>query len=385
MIALYFGNNAGDIVASTGVDALKKLKLPKLSGINFRRKLPPLVGIDISSSAVKVLELGKSGNRYRVERVGIDPLPPNAIIENSVADVDAVAQSVSRAVSRSGTKCKHAVLAVPASHVITKTINMPAGLSEVELESQIMFDASRYIPYPLDEVNIDFQVLGPSEASPKEDEILLAACRKEVVEDYVSVVSLQGLTPRVVDVETFAVENAYAFVSSNEARRNKEGVVAMLDIGATATHLTVIKGYRTIYSRDHAFGGRLLTDEIQRVYGLSYQEAGLAKKAGGLPEGYEEEVLAPFKESMAQEAVRALQFFYSSSPYNSVDSVMLAGGTSQLPGVPELLEDRIGASVSMLNPFQFMGVSSHVSREQVNSEASSLLVACGLALRGFDN
>ena len=348
------------------------------------KKTPSMIGVDISSSAVKVLELSRNGQRLQVERIGVDSLPPNAIVESSIADIEAVSDSVSRAVSRSGAKCKNAVIAVPASHVITKSITLPGDLQDSELESQIMFDAARYVPYPLEEVNLDYVRMGPSPEKPKEDEFLLVACRKEVVDDYVAVVSNQGLKPAIVDVETYAVENAVANYAASGGDKDLDGVVAVLDFGAVSTHLTVLKNTRTVYSRDHAFGGRLLTDEIQRVYGLSYGEAGMAKKTLQLPEGFEEEVFGPFRESMAQEAVRALQFFYSSTPYNAVDRILLAGGASLTHGAVDLLGERLDAPVTLLNPFQYMSVSNNISAGVVKSESSSMLVACGLALRSFD-
>jgi len=367
------------------VSAFKKLKLPDIGNFGLGgNKSSSMIGVDISSSAVKVLELGRSSSGFRVERIGVDSLPPNAIVESSIADIEAVSDSVSRAVSRSGTKCRDAVIAVPASHVITKSISLPADLSGAELDSQIMFDAARYIPYPLEEVNLDYVKMGPSPEKPKEDEYLLVACRKEVVDDYVAVVSTQGIRPAIVDVETYAVENAVANYAKSSGDGSLDGVVAVLDFGAVSTHLTVLKNTRTVYARDHAFGGRLLTDEIQRVYGLSYGEAGMAKKTLQLPEGYEEEVFEPFRESMAQEAVRALQFFYSSTPYNAVDRILLAGGTSLVHGAAELLGERLDAPVMLFNPFQYMSVSKNTDADTVKAESSSMLVACGLALRSFD-
>ncbi|NIO38716.1 MAG: type IV pilus assembly protein PilM, partial [Burkholderiales bacterium] len=225
---------------------------------------------------------------------------------------------VERAVKRSGTRCKHAAVAVAGAHVITKTIRMPASLNDSELQTQIEMEADHYIPYPLDEVNMDYQVLGPAEDNAEEIEVLMAACRKEIVDDYVAVIQAHGLTPAVVDIETYAMENAYSLIAQHMPGGGMEKTVAILDIGATTTNINVIHNNRSVYSRDHTFGGRQLTEEIQRRYGLSYEEAGLAKKQGGLPDNYQTDVLRPFMEAMCQEAMRALQFFYSSSPFNSV-------------------------------------------------------------------
>ena len=350
----------------------------------FSKRKPPLIGIDISSSAVKVLELAKNGSQLRVERYTVEPLPQNAIVESAITDVEKVGATVESAVRRSGTRCRHAAVAVAASHVITKTIVMPSGLSEPELESQILMEADHYIPYPLDEVNLDFEVLGPSEGNPTEDEVLIAACRKEVVDDYIAVVERSALIPAVIDVESFAMQGAYSLISHQTPGGGMEKTVAVIDFGATTTHINVLHNNRSVYTRDHTFGGRQLTEEIQRRYGLSYEEAGLAKKVGGLPDNYETDILHPFMEAMCQEAIRALQFFYSSSPFNNVDQVLLAGGCSQITGVDELLATRLGTPTQVANPFTAMSLASRVKPQNLGNDAPSLMVACGLAMRGFD-
>lgn len=350
----------------------------------LEKKRPPLVGVDISSSAVKVLELSKAGEQVRVERYAVEPLPQNAVVEHQITEVEQVADAVERAIKRSGTKCKNVAVAVPAAHVITKTIKMVAGLSDQDRHTQIEMEADHYIPYPLDEVNLDYQVLGPSETNPEEVDVLLAACRKEIVDDYLAVVQGPGLQPLVVDVETYAMENAYSLIASHMPGGGLEKTVAVLDVGATATNINAIHNNRSIYTRDHTFGGRQLTEEIQRRYGLSYEEAGLAKKQGGLPDNYQTDVLRPFMEAMCQEIMRALQFFYSSTPFNSVDQILLAGGCAQIPGIDELVAARIGVPTIVANPFASMALSSRVKPQLLANDAPSLMISCGLALRSFD-
>ncbi len=350
----------------------------------FSRKQSGLVGIDISASAVKLLELSKSGDHYRVERYTVEPLPQNSVVENAIADVDQVGRAVDRALKRSGSRCKHAAVAVSSSHVITKTINMPGGMKEEELESQIELEADHYIPYPLEEVNLDFEVLGPSEANPNDDEVLIAACRREIVDDYVAVVERPGMSAKVVDVDAFAMESAYNVIVNYVADGGLDKTVAILDFGATTTHVNVMHNNRSVYTRDHAFGGRQLTEEIQRRYGLSYEEAGVAKKVGGLPDNYQTDILQPFTEAMCQETLRALQFFYSSSPFDKVDHLLLAGGCSQIPGIDELISARVGVPATLANPFVSMSLSSRIKPKILTSDAPSLMVACGLALRSFD-
>lgn len=350
----------------------------------FSRSRPPVIGIDVSSSACKVLELSQQDGHSRVERYAVEPLPQNSVVEHAITEVEQVAQAVERAVKRSGTRCKYAAVAVAGAHVITKTIRMPANLNDSELQTQIEMEADHYIPYPLDEVNMDYQVLGPAEDNPEEIEVLMAACRKEIVDDYVAVIHQPGLTPAIVDIETYAMENAYSLIAQHMPGGGMEKTVAMLDVGATTTNINVIHNNRSVYSRDHTFGGRQLTEEIQRRYGLSYEEAGLAKKQGGLPDNYQTDVLRPFMEAMCQEAMRALQFFYSSSPFNSVDQVLLAGGCAQIAGIDEMVAARLGVPAMVANPFASMSLASRIKPDLLQNDAPSLMISCGLAMRSFE-
>jgi type IV pilus assembly protein PilM len=352
------------------------------------RRTPALVGLDISTTAVKLLELsqttGKTGSMFRVESYGVEPLPPNAVVEKNIADVEAVGETIGKVIQKSGTKAKHAAVAVSGSAVITKIISMPASMTDSEMEAQIQLEADQYIPYPLEEVNIDFQLLGMSEKNPDLVDVLLAASRSENVDDRVAALELAGLDASVVDVEAYAMENACTRLLDQFPDMGSELTVAVADVGATTTTLNVLHNNKTIYTREQNFGGRQLTEEIQRRYGLSREEAGMAKRQGGLPDNYGPEVLEPFKEAMAQQINRSLQFFYSSSAYNSVDHIVLAGGTSSIPGVDELTEDRIGIPTSVANPFANMSVAPKVKPQRLSNDAPALMIAVGLALRAFD-
>jgi len=350
----------------------------------LKRTTPPLLGLDISSTAVKLLELSRSGNRYRVESYAVEPLPPNSVVEKSITDADAVGEAIRRAVKRSGTRAKNAAVAVAGSAVITKVIPMPASLSEDEMESQIELEADQYIPYPLEEVNLDFEVLGPSEKNPDTVDVLLAASRSENVDMRVAAVETGGLTTKVVDVEAYALENAFQLMAEQLSDQGVEQTVAVVDVGATMTTLTVLHDLKIIYTRDQVFGGKQLTEEIMRRYGLSYEEAGMAKRQGGLPDNYVPEVLEPFKEAMAQQVSRSLQFFFSSSQYNSVDHILVAGGSASIAGVDELLTEKIGVGTTIANPFADMSLASRVKPQTLSNDAPALLIACGLALRSFD-
>ncbi|MEZ5464769.1 MAG: pilus assembly protein PilM [Lysobacteraceae bacterium] len=349
----------------------------------FTQKKPPLVGVDVSSTAVKLLQLSQSGGRYRVEHYAVEPLPPNAAVEKNIVEVEAVGEAIKRAVARSGTRLKHAAAAVSGSAVITKTIPMQANLDADEMEDQVQVEAGQYIPYPIDEVSMDFEVLGPVKDNPEMVEVLLAASRTENVDVRIAALDLGGLTAQVVDVEAFAMENAFRLIS-DQLSVPKDALVALVDVGATMTTLNVLRNQRSIYTREQVFGGKQLTDEVMRRYGLSYEEAGLAKRQGGLPESYEVEVLEPFKEAMVQQVSRLLQFFYAGSEFNRVDQVVLAGGCASIPGMAEMVEEQLGVLTIIANPLANMSLSSRVQAQSLTQDAPALMIACGLALRSLD-
>jgi len=350
----------------------------------FRKKNKALLGLDISSSAVKLLELSEHEQRFRVESYAVEPLPANSVVEKIITDVESVGETIRRAVRRSGTKLKDVAAAVAGSAVITKTISMPAALTEEELASQIELEADQYIPYPLEEVALDFEELGETEGQSEMVDVLLAACRSETVESRVAAVELGGLHAKIMDVEAFALESAFVLIAAQLPDAGFDKTIAVVDIGATMTTLNVLQDQRIIYTREQVFGGRQLTEEIQRRYGLSYEEAGMAKRKGGLPDNYNMEVLEPFKEAMAQQVSRSLQFFFSSSQHNTVDHLVLAGGCAAIPGSDELIEERVGVSTTIANPFSSMTLSPKINAQTLSDDASALLIACGLALRSFD-
>ena len=352
-------------------------------GILGKRKSAPVLGLDISSTTVKLLELSYSGDRYRVESYAVSSLPQDAVIEKNVNDVDGVANAVRSVVAQSRTKLKNASAAVAGSSVITKIIDMPAGLSDDDMETQLTLEADQYIPYPLDEVAIDFEVQGPSPERDGQVEVLLAACRRETIDSRVEAIEGAELTAKIMDVEAYAMERAYTLLQ-HQLDLDEGATVAVVDIGATMTTLSVLNNGQTIYTREQLFGGKQLTDEIMRRYGLPLEEAGLAKKQGGLPDDYEPEVLEPFKDAVVQQVARSLQFFFSSSQYNDVDYIILAGGVSSMEGLTELVQEKLGTPTAVANPFAEMTISSRVNAVALSSDAPAMMIACGLAMRSFD-
>jgi type IV pilus assembly protein PilM len=343
-----------------------------------------MLGLDISSTSVKLLELSKSGGGYRVESYGVEPLPENAVVEKSISDVESVGEVIERLVERSKTKVKLAAVAVAGSAVITKTIEMTAILSEDEMEIQLQLEADQYIPYPLEEVALDFEVQGISPRSDEQVEVLIAACRRENVEMREAALELGGLKAKVVDIEAHCMQRAFDLVRGQFADDEEDKIIAIVDIGATMTTLSVLSGSGAPYTREQLFGGKQLTEEIQRRYSLSVEEAGLAKKRGGLPDDYETEVLQPFKEAVVQQVTRSLQFFYSSSAYDDVDHIILAGGTSSIEGLSEMVAAKLGTPTTIANPFLNMSLSSRVNEVNLHNDAPAMMIACGLAMRSFD-
>jgi type IV pilus assembly protein PilM len=340
-----------------------------------------MLGVDISSTSVKLLELSRSGGRYRVESYAVEPLPPNSVVEKNITDAELVGEAIGRAVKKSGTRTRTAACAVAGSAVITKIISMPANLSEEEMEGQIQIEADQYIPYPLEEISLDFEVLSLSATEPDKVDVLLAASRSDNVDRRVAALDVGGLQAKVVDVEAFGLENAVSLVMNDIGDQH---IIAIMDVGATTSTLSVLEGNSIVYTREQLFGGHQLTDEIQRRYGLSYEEAGLAKRQGGLPDNYEPEVLQPFRESMAQEVNRALQFFYSSSQVGTVNHVVIAGGCASINGIDGLIREKIDTPVSVANPFANMSVASRVRADALANDAPAMMIACGLSLRSFD-
>jgi type IV pilus assembly protein PilM len=351
----------------------------------FTPKAPPLFGLDISSSSVKMLEIvdaGKGG--YRVERYAIEPLARDAVVDGNINNLEALIDAVKRGYKRLGTRTKHVAMAVPTGAVITKKIVVNAALRESELEVQVETEANQYIPFALEEVNLDFQVIGPSPTSPDEQEVMIAATRKEKVEDRVAVAESAGLKPLVMDVESFAQQTALSIVVQSLPEQGKDKNIAIVDVGANVMNVTVLRNDQSVYTREQAFGGNQLTQEIVTRYGMSPEEAENAKRSGGLPDDFEAEVLRPFMQNLATEVQRALQFFFTSTQYHNVDHILLAGGSAVIPGLDEVVTTQAQVPAIIANPFAHMQTSPRVQQKRLMIDAPSLIVACGLAMRRFD-
>lgn len=351
----------------------------------FEMKTPPLIGVDISSAAIKLVELSDAGRGKRsIERYVIEPLSRDAVVDGNIAKVDEVVDALKQAWSQMGTRIRHIAMALPSSAVISKKLVLPAELSEDDMEIQVQAEANQVVPFSLDEVNLDFQVLGPAAGSTTDVDVLLAASRKEKIEDRVAIAEAAGLKVLVMDAEFNASQTAYEGMMHILPDNARGQTVALIDIGATTMHILVFVDKVMVYAREQSFGGNQLTQEIQRRYGMSFEEAEKLKRKGDAPDKYGVEILQPFTETLALEIGRALQMFVAATSFSRVDYIVLAGGSAVLPGLDDAVASRTEASTLVANPFSGMVLSGNIASAKLIADAPALLVACGLAMRRFD-
>ena len=362
---------------------MQKDILAQLRGA-FGAKSTPLIGVDISSTSVKLVELAGTRQKPELSRYTIEPLPRDAVADGNVANVEAVGAVLERALRKLGTRTKGAAAALPTSMVITKKITLPAMAREEDLELAVEGEANQYIPFALDEVNLDFAVIGPVANDDSQVEVMIAAARREKVEERVAAIESAGLKAQVVDVEAMAVMSAYELMAEGLPGKGIDQNIGVLDIGATSTRFYVFRNEEQIFTRESPFGGNQLTQEIQRAYNMTNEEAEAAKRAGNLPANYDNDVLRPYVDTLAIEAARALQFFLTSSSQGQLDYMLLGGGCAALPGLADAVSRRTNVIAAVANPFTGMGLSPGVKSRQLAADAPALLVACGLAMRRFD-
>jgi type IV pilus assembly protein PilM len=344
----------------------------------------PLVGLDISTSSVRLVELADGGkDGMRLERCASEPLPRGAVADGNIENMEQVVEAVRRLVKKSGTRARHVALGMPPASVITKKIVLPAGMTEEQLEVQVESEAAQYIPFALDEVSLDFDVIGPVANSTEDLEVMLAAARREKVEDRVAIAEMAGMKASVMDIESYAARAALDRITAQMPDAGAGQVIALFQIGAVSTQISVMLDGATVYEREQPFGGNSLTQDIVRSYGLAFEEAEARKKAGDLPENYQADVLGPWLEGAALEVTRAIQFFFTSTPFTKIDQIFLAGGCAVLPGLLEIIASRTRISSAVISPFKGMQLASGVREQALRSDAPAYLVACGLAMRRF--
>ena len=343
-----------------------------------------VIGIDIGMTSVKVLEFSQSGRSVVAERYGYEPLTPGVIVDHKIKDMEAVGQSIRRAVKKSGSKARRAAVCVPSGSVISKVLSIPPDVKGDELESLVEIEADRIVPYALDEVNMDFIEMGESPKSPGEVDIQIVVCRKSVVEDLVEVLDEASIEPAFVDVDTFTLSRVHALVNQGLVGAGARRTSAIIDFGSNASRFMVFHNNVLIYNRDTPFGGRQLIDSINQKYGMPHDEAMIALRKSDLPQSFKTDVLKPYVKSLVQEVLRSMQFFYSSSTHNSINELQITGGCAQIGNVEKIIEKRIEIPTAILNPFASIRMGSKIDKEQIRKDIPSLAVAAGLALRGLE-
>lgn len=349
----------------------------------FGKKTDPVIGLDIGSTSVRLLQLSSHGSGYRIDHFGVEPVGEGVVVDKVVQDVEAISNAVSRAVKASGTRAKYCAIAVSGSAVFTKTISVPSDLAESDIESQVQVEANQYVPYPLDEVSLDFEVLGPSPRNADLMDILLAASKSENVESRQDAIDAAGLKAKVVDVEAFAIANAFELIRKRDGV-NRGDAVGFFDIGYDTTTLLVIKSGRVIYTRDHPFGGHQLLEETMRRYEMTIEQAAFFERNEDAPEDFEEEVLGPFQLNIVHQISRALQFFSSSNEYSNISTIYLSGGVAALKGLAPMVQQELGMTTRVADPITGMDIAPNVAVSALKRNATNLMIATGLALRGFD-
>lgn len=344
----------------------------------------PIVGVDLSSSSIKVLELSQDNDdNYKVEHYAIEPLKPGVIVEHKIKDPDAVSRTLRKAIEKSKVKSKKLCLSIPSSEATTKIIQLNLPKGEADIQSELDVEADKYIPFDMEDINIDFALLGKNEEDEELSDVLIALAKKEYVESRIDICEAADLEPSIMDIDIFSIERALNIVTNNLEDIDQK-YVALFDIGATSTGLNIFHKGNCVYTRQQSFGGQHLTDEIQNRYGLTYEEALIARRFGDLPNDYATEVLEPFKGTVAQQVARACQFFFSSGEYSTIDYIFLTGGVSTLPGLDKLIQEKTEIKTLLSNPFAEMQVADHIKAEILAQDAPVLMNSCGLALRNFN-
>ncbi|MBE9562352.1 MAG: type IV pilus assembly protein PilM [Proteobacteria bacterium] len=350
-------------------------------------KPDPLMGIDISTTAIKLLELSKSGKGYKIESYGIELLPEKVIEDKKIIDPDAaeiIGEAISKMIKRAKPKSQFVAVAISGPEVITKEVLMDK-IPDAEIKEAIETDPATYLGQEVEDIELDFQVLGPNELEPERVDVLLAACRSETLEMYTTVLEMAKLTPKVIDIEKYALERAFAMIVETDSDINEGEIIALIEIGATITTMNVLgDNQNIIYTHEEMFGGKQLIEQIQSNYGLTYEEAHLGTRDGGLPDSYETDVLELFRDEIAEQISLMVQSYYSQSTYGKLSHILISGGCASIPDIIKHIETKVGGHVSIANPLASMSVASRVSKKALSNDGPSLMVACGLAMRTFD-
>ena len=345
----------------------------------------PILGVDITVSGVKLVELAQSGESYRVEAYASEPIPADSMDDADIVDVDAVARAVRRALRRSGARSREAAVAIAGEAVVSRMTRIPGRLSDDEMQAHAAFQAEQFLPFPMEEANLDFEVAGPSDIAPGMLDVLLVAARSVHVSQRQRALRAGGLEARVVEPEPHALERACRLLTHQMIGGGLRQMIALVEFGAVTTIFSALSDGKLVYTRNFAFGGRQLTDEVVDRYGLNPAEAERAIQAGDLPADYATDLLAGFREDMARQVSRSLQFFLASqNGAGQPVQVLLGGGCAKLPGVAGAVEERLGIPAQIVDPLGHLSIGGKADAKGVRGGDTALMTACGLALRNFD-
>jgi type IV pilus assembly protein PilM len=357
----------------------------------FSSKSEGMMGIDISSTGIKLVELGKTRSGYELKSLAVVPLPRDAIVENTIIDSMAVSQALLDAIELARPSSRNAAIAVSGNAVIIKTVSMHTA-TEFELETQIEYEADQHVPYDIDDVYLDFQIQGESADDPNSMDVVLVACKREVVEDYQLVLSEAGITAKCVDCAVFALENAAELTdehnvidSASQVLPDEDAEVhALINIGANLININVLINGQMSFVRDQFYGGQNLTEEIQKEHGIGYQAAEQMKLENF--SGVNPEALERFYVGLTSELVRSLDFYSANHAEFPVQKLLLSGGCALIPGIATELEQRLGIEATVLRPFPSVQASSRkFDADYLDRIGPMLMMPIGLAMRGFDS
>lgn len=360
-----------------------KKEIQALSRFNpFEVKKQPMIGIEISSSSVKIVSLSKKENEYILNGYSIKPIPTGSIVDGNISDIDSLGSVILDALDECDTTLKHIACSIPNSKTITKNINLPASIPKTELEGQVQTEMTKHIPYALEEINLDFQF--NKQLSEDINEFTVIATKSENIDSLVAVLELAELIPKIVDVEIYAVENAINFISKVNKEFSIDSVLGIVDIGISATKLSVLENGKLTYTREQTFGGKQLLNELQRGLGLSLKDSRQLLRTGENIESAQQPIIENFMASATQEIERALQLFYSSENAIRLDSIVLAGGFSSMKGLNQKIAEASGTQSFVISPFTRIAVNKSIEKSRLVNDQPALLTAMGLAIRGLD-
>ncbi len=345
----------------------------------FFLKPQGVIGIDIGTASIKLIEIEESKGGYRLKNFGIGHLPKDSIVNGSILNHDGVVSVLQQLISNLKVKCKNAVVSISGHPVIIKKITMPLATNE-ELADSIKYEAEQYIPFALEEVNIDFRILSVDEEKTEQMNVMLVAAKKVMINEYTKVLTAAGLRPIILDIDVFALENAFELNYNNEEKRT----IALVDIGASTTNINIIRDRVSSFTRDIFLGGNSISEELQKKFGISFEEAETFKIARGIEGiGYEEgeDVITQGCRSIAAEIHKTLDF-YSSTAYESVEKIYICGGCVKLQDVRSIVEDYTGIATEIMDCFRMIKCDEDMFDPEYIKDITPLApVGVGLAMR----